>query len=95
MLNVVEAPDILNNETSSDTIVDEGASVHLRCKARGAPEPTISWRRQDKAAIVLRSENGTTRGGKIMLLLTRFDQLNINAIIMLMLSNMSIPYFFS
>ena len=30
VLNVVEAPDILYNETSNDTIVAEGASVSLR-----------------------------------------------------------------
>ena len=30
VLNVVEAPDILYNETSNDTIVAEGASVTLR-----------------------------------------------------------------
>ena len=69
MLSVVEAPDFLLNETSSDTIVAEGASVHLRCKAIGVPEPTIYWKKKGKTAINLRSENGTTRG-KIMLLLT-------------------------
>ena len=37
MLNVVEAPDILYNETSNDTIVAEGASVQLKCEARGYP----------------------------------------------------------
>ena len=34
MLEVVEAPDILYNETSNDTITMEGASVSLRCEAR-------------------------------------------------------------
>lgn len=55
VLNVVEAPDILYNETSNDTIVAEGASVTLRCEARGYPEPTVTWRREDGAPIVLRS----------------------------------------
>ena len=31
---VVEAPDILYNETSNDTITMEGASVSLNCEAR-------------------------------------------------------------
>ena len=34
MLEVVEAPDILYNETSHDTIPMEGASVNLKCEAR-------------------------------------------------------------
>ena len=31
---MVEAPDILYNETSNDTITMEGASVSLNCEAR-------------------------------------------------------------
>ena len=34
MLEVVEAPDILYNETSNDTITMEGASATLKCEAR-------------------------------------------------------------
>ena len=41
-LSVVEAPDILYNETSNDTIVPEGYDVNLRCEARGFPEPTVT-----------------------------------------------------
>ena len=74
MLSVVEAPKFVYNETSNDTTAAEGASVHLRCKAIGVPEPTIFWRRRGRTAIVLRSENGTTRG-KIMFLLTMCDKL--------------------
>ena len=62
MLSVVEAPDILYNETSNDTIVAEGASVHLRCEARGFPEPNVKWKRADRRPIVLRNGKGTTRG---------------------------------
>ena len=62
ILSVVEAPDILYNETSNDTIVAEGASVHLKCEARGYPEPTVSWKRGNKMPIVLRDGKGTTRG---------------------------------
>lgn len=70
MLEVVEAPDILYNETSNDTISMEGSSVNLKCEARwdkachnnnddcrycrGYPEPTITWQREDKQSIVLR-----------------------------------------
>ena len=61
ILNVVEAPDILYNETSNDTIVAEGASVALRCEARGYPEPTVTWRREDGAPIVLRNHQTPSR----------------------------------
>ena len=58
---MVEAPDILYNETSNDTIVAEGASVALRCEARGYPEPTVTWRREDGAPIVLRNHQTPNR----------------------------------
>ena len=60
---MVEAPDILYNETSNDTIVAEGASVTLRCEARGYPEPTVTWRREDGAPIVIRNhqQHSTSR----------------------------------
>ena len=61
VLNVVEAPDILYNETSNDTIVAEGASVTLRCEARGYPEPIVTWRREDGAPIVLRNHQTPIR----------------------------------
>jgi hypothetical protein len=69
MLSVVEAPDILYNETSNDTIVAEGASVQLRCEARGFPEPTVTWRREDGTPIVLRGPGGTVRGQSYVSLL--------------------------
>ena len=58
---MVEAPDILYNETSNDTIVAEGASVTLRCEARGYPEPIVTWRREDGAPIVLRNHKNPAR----------------------------------
>lgn len=58
MLEVVEAPDILYNETSNDTITMEGASATLKCEARGYPEPTLTWQREDKQPIVLRDNSG-------------------------------------
>ena len=64
MLSVVEAPDILYNETSNDTIVTEGAGVKLRCEARGFPEPTVTWRREDGALIARRHDNGRTERGE-------------------------------
>ncbi|XP_025833287.1 lachesin-like [Agrilus planipennis] len=46
-------PDILDHSTSSDVIVREGASISLRCAARGSPEPTITWKRENNENIYL------------------------------------------
>ncbi|KAK4320426.1 hypothetical protein Pmani_008732 [Petrolisthes manimaculis] len=59
-LNVVIPPDIVSDETSGDTMVSEGSSVRLRCQARGFPEPTVVWRREDGRNITLR-EPGQTK----------------------------------
>ena len=61
---MVEAPDILYNETSNDTIVLEGAGTKLRCEARGYPEPTVMWRRENGALIALRKNQKVERGKK-------------------------------
>lgn len=58
ILEVVEAPDILYNRTSNDTICMESSDVTLNCEARGYPEPTITWQREDKQNIVLRDGTG-------------------------------------
>lgn len=48
------SPDILDFPTSADIIVDEGSDVTLRCVARGSPEPTILWKREDGQMIPTR-----------------------------------------
>ena len=40
-------PDILDDESSSDTLAKEGMHIMLNCRARGNPAPTISWVRVD------------------------------------------------
>lgn len=52
-LNVVVPPDILDYPTSTDMVVREGSNVSLRCAATGAPEPTITWRREGGESIPL------------------------------------------
>lgn len=40
-------PRFVERFTSSDEEVREDSSVSLRCRAKGSPEPDISWRRED------------------------------------------------
>ncbi|XP_039951566.1 interference hedgehog [Bactrocera tryoni] len=52
-VKVVVPPNIDDALTSSDVIVREGDNVTLRCKAKGSPEPSIRWRRDDGNKIVI------------------------------------------
>ncbi|XP_068158214.1 protein CEPU-1 [Drosophila tropicalis] len=58
-LDVVIPPDFISEDTSSDVIVPEGSSVRLTCRARGYPEPIVTWRREDGNEIVLKDSMGT------------------------------------
>ncbi|XP_071530945.1 lachesin-like [Panulirus ornatus] len=57
-LDVVVPPEIVDNETSGETTVEEGNSVTLTCKARGYPPPVVSWKREGNVKIVLRDQGG-------------------------------------
>ncbi|GIY80720.1 lachesin [Caerostris darwini] len=39
-------PSIVEDETSTDTTVEERSKVSLRCSAAGYPSPQVSWRRE-------------------------------------------------
>ncbi|ALC48222.1 CG32791, partial [Drosophila busckii] len=58
-LDVVIPPDFISEDTSSDVIVPEGSSVRLTCRARGYPEPIVTWRREDGGEIVIKDNAGT------------------------------------
>ncbi|XP_025834368.1 lachesin isoform X2 [Agrilus planipennis] len=61
-LEVVIPPDIINEETSGDVMVPEGGSAKLVCKARGHPQPSITWKREDGGEIIAREgPNGRTK----------------------------------
>ncbi|KAL7042764.1 hypothetical protein ACKWTF_001270 [Chironomus riparius] len=45
-LNVVVSPDILDDPTSNDVIIQEYENVTVSCTASGSPEPTILWKRE-------------------------------------------------
>ncbi len=44
-------PDIIDSESSTDTVVREGSNVSLTCAASGHPQPHILWRREDGDSI--------------------------------------------
>ena len=57
-------PDIIDAESSSDVRVKETENVSLRCKAKGYPEPSIRWRREDGEKIILRKGRKEKTKGK-------------------------------
>lgn len=61
-LEVVIPPDIVSEETSGDMMIPEGGSAKLICKARGYPQPRITWKREDGGEIVVRGgQQGKSR----------------------------------
>ena len=61
ILFLIVPPDILDEGSSSDVVVREGANVTLTCKAVGYPTPNITWRREDNEPIPL----GAWQGKKV------------------------------
>ncbi|CAM1319851.1 Uncharacterised protein r2_g2819 [Pycnogonum litorale] len=57
-LDVVVPPDIIDEETTSDVVVQEGSNVSLRCRATGYPDPSITWQREDGTQIPMGKWNG-------------------------------------
>ena len=46
-------PDIVDESSTSDVTINEGECATLMCKAKGKPQPKITWRREDGERIVL------------------------------------------
>ncbi|TRY76709.1 hypothetical protein TCAL_07594 [Tigriopus californicus] len=62
-LSVVVPPDIIDEDSSSDTLATEGMRVLLNCRATGNPIPTISWVREDGSKIrVCKSDKSVSEG---------------------------------
>lgn len=53
-------PDIVDSESSTDTVVREGSNTSLTCTARGHPPPHILWRREDGSSITKGKLKGNT-----------------------------------
>jgi neurotrimin len=54
-------PDISDEESSSDTTIQEGRDATLRCTAKGNPTPRIFWRRDDGHSIRIKNDVGDMR----------------------------------
>ncbi|KAK4293216.1 hypothetical protein Pmani_034065 [Petrolisthes manimaculis] len=60
-LTVVVPPDIVDQESSGDVIAQEGNDIKLRCRARGSPKPTVTWKREDGQHIIF-NKTTTSKG---------------------------------
>jgi len=57
-------PDILDAESTSDTLASEGMRVLMNCRATGNPQPAISWKRQDERPMrICKAKNKGVRRG--------------------------------
>ncbi|XP_076289984.1 uncharacterized protein LOC143213737 isoform X2 [Lasioglossum baleicum] len=78
-LEVVVPPDILDYQTSTDMVVQEGSNVTLRCAATGSPEPTITWRREDGQLILLPSGDEVATIGGSSFNITKVNRLHMGS----------------
>lgn len=65
-LEVVIPPDFIPEETSGDTMVPEGGTARVSCKARGVPPPRVMWKREDGQDIVVRDHAGIKSKGNLL-----------------------------
>lgn len=78
-LEVVVSPEILDNQTSSDMVVREGANVSLTCRASGYPTPFIIWKREDGQMISLTGQYDVVTVDGEDLNITRVSRLHMGA----------------
>ena len=63
-LSLSVPPQIIEEETSSDTAVDERHPLSLKCRGRGYPTPTVTWRREDGRELHLETFGGKEMAGQ-------------------------------
>ncbi|XP_015183576.1 PREDICTED: neurotrimin-like [Polistes dominula] len=78
-LEVVVPPDILDNSTSTDMIVNEGSNVTLRCAARGSPQPNITWKRENGELISFGNGSGVSSIEGSIFNIVRVNRLQMGA----------------
>ncbi|CAG4945400.1 unnamed protein product [Colias eurytheme] len=77
-LQVVVPPSIIDNMTSTDMVVREGADVTLVCRASGYPEPYVMWRREDGQDFNYNGESVSVVDGET-LTITKVSRLHMGA----------------
>ncbi|XP_078036509.1 lachesin [Augochlora pura] len=76
-LHVVVPPNIIDYQTSSDVVVQEGANVTLTCKANGSPKPKISWKKDDASMITINKTLSVLEWKGESLEITRISRLDM------------------
>ncbi|XP_037776573.1 lachesin-like [Penaeus monodon] len=79
ILKVVVPPYIVDNRSSRDMMVQEGASLNLTCSATGTPPPSITWRREDHMKININKTYQTTEYEGASLPLARVSRMDMAA----------------
>ncbi|CAB3235611.1 unnamed protein product [Arctia plantaginis] len=77
-LQVVVPPSIIDNMTSTDMVVREGADVTLVCRGAGYPEPYVMWRREDGQDFNYNGESVSVVDGETMTI-TKVSRLHMGA----------------
>lgn len=63
-MEVLVPPDFTTDTSSADVLTPEGHGVTLVCRARGNPEPVVTWRREDGEGIMVKDSLGNRQLGK-------------------------------
>ncbi|KAL1454104.1 hypothetical protein WDU94_010389 [Cyamophila willieti] len=64
-VDIMTPPDVENESSPSDVVVNEFDNATLKCEAKGHPMPNITWFRDDKKAMtILNPKNGEVMHGK-------------------------------
>ena len=64
LLRTTVPPSIIEEETSSDIVVEERGKISLRCRANGYPSPSVVWRREDGKELNLGTVGGKKQSGE-------------------------------
>ncbi|XP_068214681.1 lachesin-like isoform X2 [Palaemon carinicauda] len=78
-LTVVVPPDIVDQESSGDLIAQEGNDVKLRCRGRGSPKPTVTWKREDGRNITVDKSTSVTEYEGEVLRLSKVSRMDMGA----------------